>query len=103
MAKKSKKKWLINILLLLLALLLLIIPFIMNPSSNFSGSDSQAVDLIKKMKPDFKPWFKPLWTPPGAEVESFLFALQAAIGTGFIGYFFGYYVGKNRKAESREE
>ena len=36
-----------------------------------------------------EPWFQPFWEPPGGGTESLLFALQAALGAGFIGYYFG--------------
>ena len=36
------------------------------------------------------------WEPPSGEIESLLFALQAAIGAGFIGY----YVGKKQNAKN---
>ncbi len=31
----------------------------------------------------------PLWEPPSGEIESLLFALQAAIGAGLVGFYFG--------------
>jgi cobalt/nickel transport protein len=39
----------------------------------------------------YQPWFHSIYTPPSAEIESLLFALQAAIGSMIIGYFLGYY------------
>ncbi len=39
--------------------------------------------------PNFQPWAHPIWTPPSPEIESLLFALQAAIGAGVIGYVLG--------------
>ena len=35
--------------------------------------------------------------PPSGEIESLLFALQAAIGAVIIGYFFGYWRGKGKE------
>ncbi len=55
----------------------------------FRGADDQAKDLISKIDPGYKPWFKPLMEPPSGEVGSLLFALQAALGAGFIGYYLG--------------
>ena len=40
------------------------------------------------------PWFTPIWEPPGGEIETLFFCLQAALGSLVIGYFFGYYRGK---------
>ena len=46
--------------------------------------------------------FNSIWEPPSGEIESLLFALQAAIGAGFIGYFIGYIRGKNKLKEEEE-
>jgi cobalt/nickel transport protein len=40
----------------------------------------------------------PQWKPPGAEIESCLFALQAAIGGIMVGGVFGYWIGSSKKA-----
>jgi len=87
----------INIILIILVVLIGIIPFfiIKNSKSDFGGSDDKAVNIITQINSNYKPWAKPLWKPPGPEIESLLFALQAAIGAGFIGYFIG--VSKARK------
>ena len=55
----------------------------------FMGADDQAKDVIAKIAPGYQPWFKPLMEPPSGEVGSLLFALQAALGAGFIGYWLG--------------
>ena len=55
----------------------------------FKGADDQAKDVIGTIAPGYKPWFKPLMEPPSGEVSSLLFALQAALGAGFIGYYLG--------------
>lgn len=55
----------------------------------FKGTDNQAADVISEAAPDFKPWFSPFWKPPSGEVESMLFALQAALGAGVLGYVIG--------------
>nr|WP_281375691.1 energy-coupling factor ABC transporter substrate-binding protein [Gellertiella hungarica] len=57
--------------------------------AEFSGSDGQAEALITEIRPDYQPWFSPLWEPPSGEIESLLFALQAAVGAGLIGFYFG--------------
>ena len=41
-----------------------------------------ATEAILEARPGYKPWFEPLWKPPSAEVETMLFALQAALGAG---------------------
>lgn len=37
--------------------------------------------------------------PPSGEIESLLFALQAAIGALIIGYAFGYWRGQSKKED----
>jgi cobalt/nickel transport protein len=55
----------------------------------FLGADDQAKDVIASLAPGYKPWFKSLMEPPSGEIGSLLFALQAALGAGFIGYYLG--------------
>jgi len=62
----------------------------------FKGADDEAKDLIGRISPDYKPWFKPIMEPPSGEVGSLLFALQAALGAGFIGYYLGSSVTRTR-------
>lgn len=64
----------------------------------FTGADSQATGVIQEINPDYQPWFKSLLKPPSGEIEGLLFALQAALGAGVIGYYAGYVRGK-KKAE----
>ncbi|MGP4007746.1 energy-coupling factor ABC transporter substrate-binding protein, partial [Streptomyces sp. 4N124] len=55
---------------------------------------------ITEIEPDYEPWFSPLYEPPSAEIESGLFALQAAIGAGALAYYFGVRRGR-RQGEQR--
>jgi cobalt/nickel transport protein len=55
----------------------------------FKGTDDQAASTITEARPGFEPWFKPVWTPPSGEIQSLLFALQAALGAGVLGYVIG--------------
>ena len=66
----------------------------------FGGSDDKAKDLIGEIRPDYQPWAKPLVEPASGEIASMLFALQAALGAGFIGYYLG--VGVTREKMRRE-
>ena len=60
----------------------------------WSGADVQAGNTIDKLTGGtYQPWFQPIYTPPSGEIESLLFALQAAFGAIIIGYFLGYYRG----------
>ena len=80
-----------NAVLLAAAALLAIVPLFMGFQREeiFAGADGQAEALIQEIRPDYEPWFQPFWEPPSGEIESLLFALQAALGAGFLGYYFG--------------
>ena len=55
----------------------------------WGGADGEAAGLIEAT--GYEPWIEPFWEPPSGEIESLLFALQAAIGAVIIGYIFGYW------------
>jgi len=58
----------------------------------WGGADGQAEDVISDLTGGtYVPWFQSIYQPPSGEIESLLFALQAAIGSLIIGYFLGYY------------
>jgi cobalt/nickel transport protein len=69
--------------------------------AEFSGSDTAGSDLIARISgipvENFKPLI-PQWEPPGGEIESCLFAFQAAIGGILVGGVFGYWIGQKKKA-----
>ncbi len=62
----------------------------------WGGADGEAAELIEAS--GYEPWVEPFWAPPSGEVESLLFALQAAIGAVIIGYVFGYWRGSRKTA-----
>ncbi|BBF84068.1 additional substrate-specific component CbiN of cobalt ECF transporter [Aquitalea magnusonii] len=93
MSKPSRSKW-----LLLGTVALVVLPLVIG-GGKFTGSDDQASEAIAHAQPGYKPWFEPLWEPPSGEVESLLFALQAAIGAGVIGYV----IGKRQGLAARHE
>lgn len=79
-----------NFLLLAAVFALAIAPLIYyGTDAEFGGSDGQAEQMITEIQPDYHPWAAPLWEPPSSEIESLLFALQAALGAGLLGYYFG--------------
>ncbi|MBI5681309.1 MAG: energy-coupling factor ABC transporter substrate-binding protein [Methanobacterium sp.] len=95
------------IILLCLVAIIIAIPLIMfngmgEDQGYFSGADSLAGPAIEST--GYHPWFNSIWEPPSGEIESLLFALQAAIGSLIIGYVFGYYNGqaKERKRQEKE-
>jgi cobalt/nickel transport protein len=97
MAKKNLTKT--NLLLLLLVVVISVVPLYLARGAEFGGADGQAEEAITEINPDYEPWFSSPYEPPSGEIESLLFALQAAIGAGFICYYLGLKKGKSSKAE----
>lgn len=91
-----------NILLIMAVIILLSAPLIFLKDAAFEGSDGQAEDVISEINPSYEPWFSSLIVPASGEIESLLFALQAALGAAVIGYFYGFVRGK-RSVEYKSE
>lgn len=93
----------INSLLLLLVVVLAVVPLVFGLGDHkeepFAGADAEAEIAITEIDPDYEPWFSPLYEPPSGEIESALFALQAAIGAGVLAYYFGLRRGRRQGAE----
>jgi len=85
-----------NMLLLAAAGLIMAGP-LFGVSGAFKGSDDLGTEAIEAT--GYRPWFKPIWTPPSDEVESLLFALQAALGAGVLGYV----IGRRHEAARRDK
>ena len=90
------------IILAVVCIILFISPLIMydglsEDEGYFGGADGAAGEAIEET--GFEPWFSSIWEPPSGEIESLLFALQAAIGAIIIGYAFGYWRGQSKKEE----
>ncbi len=91
----KKQNWLIVSAIVILGVL----PFWLAPApatgpdgqtgEAFAGADNKAQAAIGEIAPAYRRWFEPLLEPASAQVESLLFALQAAIGAGIIGYWLG--------------
>ncbi|MFJ4621659.1 energy-coupling factor ABC transporter substrate-binding protein [Streptomyces sp. NPDC088812] len=94
----------INALLLLVVVALAVLPLALGLGDGkkepFAGSDAEAETAITEIEPDYEPWFSPLYEPPSGEIESALFALQAALGAGVLAYYFGLRRGR-RQGEQR--
>ncbi|MER6097996.1 energy-coupling factor ABC transporter substrate-binding protein [Streptomyces sp. NPDC001728] len=93
----------INALLLLVVAALAVLPLALGLGDHkkepFTGSDAEAETAITELRPDYEPWFSPLYEPPSGEIESALFALQAAVGAGVLAYYFGLRRGRRQGAE----
>lgn len=96
----KKRKLLKNIILMALVVILTVAPLLLLKDAKFGGADSEAEKAITEINENYKPWFAPIMKPKSKEVESLIFALQAALGAGFIGYYFGFVRGR-RKAEKK--
>ncbi|QEL65087.1 cobalt/nickel transport protein [Oryzomicrobium terrae] len=105
-----------NLLLLLAVVLLAALPLWLvekpapdaldaegKPVEIFGGADGKAQELIGKINPDYQPWFQPLLEPASNEIASLLFALQAALGAGFIGYYLGSAVTREKLKREQEK
>ncbi|MEW9700179.1 energy-coupling factor ABC transporter substrate-binding protein [Paenibacillus sp. SI8] len=86
-----------NIMMLSTVVLLGVLPLVF-VKGEFGGSDNAAEQLIQTLHPSYQPWFSSFFELP-SETESLLFALQAAIGAGFIGFAIGFFKGKATKSK----
>jgi cobalt/nickel transport protein len=78
-----------TLLALFICAFIIIGSIIIGNKGEFGGADGQIQDVIAEVDSTYEPWFESFWTPPSGEIESLLFALQAALGAGFIGYYIG--------------
>lgn len=62
----------------------------------FVGTDAAATEQIQAANPGYQPWFTSVFAPGSGEVESGLFALQAAIGGSVLGFAVGALWGRRR-------
>lgn len=69
--------------------------------AEFAGSDtlgsSQIAEMTGRAEEDYQPLIGQ-WEPPSGEIESGLFALQAAVGGILVGWVFGYWKGQKKNA-----
>lgn len=84
---------LIDVVLVAAVVALVAIPVLFVPGE-YAGSDGRAGEAIEAS--GYQPWFAPVWEPPSGEVESGIFAMQAAAGAGVLGYCIG--VARTRRA-----
>lgn len=96
------KLWQKNIVLVCIVALIAILPLWLLKDAEFGGADGEAEVAITEINPDYEPWFRPLIEPASGEIESLLFALQAAIGTGVVAFILGRMTAKVKKDENNQ-
>jgi len=89
-----------NIILLILVVIIAVAPMVMysdlgDDHDYFTGTDDVASDIVEESGYEPNPII--LWEPPSAEIESLLFAVQAAIGGVILGYFIGRWQGEAKR------
>jgi len=94
---KKRSRLLQNLILIAIVVGLAVLPLFIAKDAEFGGADGQAEAAIGEISAGYKPWFTPVFEPASGEIESLLFALQAAIGAGVIGYCFGYMKGQSKR------
>lgn len=92
--QKLTNSWLLGI-----AVVLSFAPVLIFQGQEFKATDSRNQTAIEEVKPGYKPWFQPVIKPSGGEVETFLFAAQAAIGSGVTCYILGLYKGRTERRQ----
>ena len=84
------RRHLVTALLVLAVVALFAVPLLLDGgASDYAGTDSRATEVVQESDPEYRPWFESLFSPSSKEVESGLFALQAALGGGVLGYVLG--------------
>lgn len=81
------RRTLVPALLVLAVVALFAVPLLVDGgTSEYGGTDAAVTEELEA--DGYTPWSDPLFSPAG-EIESGLFALQAALGAGVLGYVLG--------------
>ncbi len=81
--------WKKNLILSIIVIVFAVLPLITLKNAEFAGADGLAETAITEINPDYEPWFSSLYEPASGEIESLLFAVQAALGAGVAGFILG--------------
>ncbi len=92
------KLWQKNLILLALVAAISVIPLVF-VKGEYGGADDKAETVITEIDESYTPWASSPYEPASGEIESLLFALQAAIGAGIIGFGFGRLSAKSKAGE----
>ncbi|KAF1084497.1 Cobalt transport protein CbiN [Sporotomaculum syntrophicum] len=92
-----------SLVLIAIVIALTILPLFMQKDAEFGGADGEAEKAIIEINAEYKPWFEPLIEPKSGEIESLLFSLQAAIGSGILFYGLGYMRGRKKQEEAAKQ
>ena len=95
--QKLTNSWLLG-----MVIVLSLAPVLIFQGQEFKATDSRNQTAIAEIKPEYKPWFQPIVKPSGGEVETFLFAAQAAIGSGVTCYILGLYKGRTERRQAEQ-
>ena len=68
---------------------------------SFGGTDAHAVTMISTDNPNYVPRWSSLFKPGSTEIESGLFALQAALGGIALGFVLGALSERHRRRSGR--
>lgn len=96
------KVWQKNTILVVLVVLLAALPLFLRQGAEFGGADDQASDIILEQAPDYQVWAEPVFELPSGEVESLMFAVQAALGAGVVGFVMGRVTSKKPEKANKE-
>lgn len=81
----KRSTW-INVLIVVAVVAIFAIPLVIDPGAEYGGADGQVTEELEAE--GYEPWFDSFFSPAG-ETESGLFALQAGLGGGVLGYVLG--------------
>ena len=100
---KRNKGIIKTLILVTIVVGLAVLPLLFVKNGDFGGSDDKAKKAITEINKNYKPWFSPIFEPKSSEIQSLLFSLQAAIGSGIVFYCLGYMRGKKKKEEEKKQ